>query len=98
MNDELPDDLVDSKEAAKILRLALPVLHRWRARGKVRGWRRGGRWYYSRAELLRMFVPSAPAPSLPPTRGELERRAEAACARLRARGWKVPPPSGASHP
>jgi hypothetical protein len=82
------DNLVDSKEAAKILKLGhLKVLHRWRANGKVRGFRRQGRWFYSRTELLRMFVPSQPAASMPPTQAERERRAAEATESLRAKGW-----------
>ncbi len=81
------DDLIDSIAAAKLLRLALPVLHRWRASGKVRGFRRGGRWFYSKVELMRLFVPSQPAASMPPTQAERERRAAKASAELEARGW-----------
>jgi hypothetical protein len=39
--------------------------------------------------LLRLFRPTTPCASLPPTADEMKRRAAAATAQLRARGWKV---------
>jgi hypothetical protein len=51
---------------------------------------RGGRYFYSRAELLRVFerVEGRAEVQRPPTRAEHEREAAEATARLRARGWK----------
>ena len=49
---ELPDDLIDMKAAAKLLRCDLATCHRWRNQGRFRAWRRVGRWFASRAEVL----------------------------------------------
>jgi hypothetical protein len=87
LSDELPEDLVDARAAAELLRLCVPVLYRWRAKGKVRAWRRGGRWFFSRAELRRLFVADRPAATLPPTGAERERQAALARSELRAKGW-----------
>ena len=38
----------------KLLRLALPVLHTAGPSGKVQGFRRGGQWFYSKVELMRL--------------------------------------------
>ena len=67
------------------------TLYRWRREGKVRGYRRGpwpgGYWFYSRAELKQVFVPSRSAAPLPPTQAERKRREAAADAELAAKGW-----------
>ena len=87
-----PSDLVDTKKAAELLQLDnVKTLYRWRRDGKVRGYRRGpypgGRWFYSRRELERLFVPSGSAVPLPPTQAACKRRDAAANAELAAKGW-----------
>ena len=80
-------DLVDTTEAARILRKCTKVVWRWRAAGKIRGYRCGGRWFYSRRELNRQYVPSGSGPPLPPTQAASKRRDAAANAELAAKGW-----------
>src|SRR5262245_7506395 len=62
---ELPDDLIDAKTAALLLKVNINTLYRWGQRGKVAAWRRGRAWFFSRAGLLAAFQrvePQAPAP------------------------------------
>ena len=84
-----PNDLILHDEAARLLRVHPHVLHRWRAKGRVPAYRRGRRWFYDPAELLRLFERVEGAAVLPPTQKEREARAAAAVARMRAAGFRV---------
>ncbi len=84
-----PGELLDHKQASKLLRLHPHVLHRWRAQGRVPAFRRGRRWFYQRADLLRLYEPVKAPAELPATDEELKGRADAALARIRAMGIKV---------
>jgi hypothetical protein len=64
MNTELPTDLIGMKEAAKAAHCHIASIHRWRLAGKLRAWRRAGRYFVSRAELLALFEESGPRPKI----------------------------------
>lgn len=95
MDDALPDDLINATAAARLAKCHISALHRWRMKGRLRGWRRVGRWHFSRREVLALFEHPQEPPRLPsPTQQQREeadrrRRAEAATAELRRRGWPV---------
>lgn len=72
-DDGLPPDLMDATKAARLLKVHMTTLHRWRLRGHVRAWRRFGRWVFSRAELLRVYQESPAARPLPRSRAEIDR-------------------------
>ncbi len=55
MND-LPSDLIDSIEAAKIAACDATAILRWIRAGKLAGWKRCGRWFVSRAGVGALFV------------------------------------------
>ena len=84
----IPDDLMDATAAARLARCHTACLHRWRLKGRVRGWKRCGRWYFSRAEVEGLFTQPGAAP-LPPSIPERERRLAATLAELRRRGYRV---------
>jgi excisionase family DNA binding protein len=52
MPDDLPDDLMPLKDAAKLIKVNRPTLLRWILRGKVDGYRIGYRWFVRRADVL----------------------------------------------
>jgi excisionase family DNA binding protein len=52
----IPDDLITTRAAAKLAgNCHLSTILRWILTDKLGGWRRGGRWYVSRAEVLAMW-------------------------------------------
>ncbi len=55
----IPDDLLDVTHAAKQARCHVATIHRWVRKGKLRGWKRCGRWFVSEAELYGLFTPRA---------------------------------------
>lgn len=62
----LPNDLIGTKEAARLARCHLASVYRWILphHGKpprLRSWRRTGRLFVSRAELLGLFQPAGGA-------------------------------------
>lgn len=59
-DDVIPTDLIDLTEAAKKAKCHVSALHRWRLKGKIRSWRRCGRWFVSEAELMGLFQPFKP--------------------------------------
>lgn len=67
----LPDDLIGLAEACKLMpsrkpgrRLHCVTVYRWITRGKIQGWRIGGHWFVSKAQLLDMARPSVPLPEV----------------------------------
>lgn len=67
MNTTLPDDLIDTLEAAKLARTDRKTVVRWAIMGDVIGFKRKRRWFVSRASVLAMFVPAhAPGGPMPP--------------------------------
>src|SRR5262245_39488450 len=75
--EELPDDLISSTEAAKLLRVHLCSLIRWALSGRLRAWRIGSRWRFSRTEVLAMLkrveVPHRPRAKRQASNAEEER-------------------------
>jgi hypothetical protein len=57
--DAPPNDLIDMRAAAHLLHISTKHLRRWRQQGRFRSWRRGGRYFASRAEVLAFFQPAA---------------------------------------
>lgn len=51
----LPSDLISTKKAAQLAKISISGLHRWIFKGRVRGWKRGDRWFVSRAEVEGQF-------------------------------------------
>lgn len=51
----LPADLIPAREAATKLRCHIAAIHRWILTGKLPGWKRGGRWFVSQADLVAMY-------------------------------------------
>jgi len=63
--DSPPDDLIDFTLAARLGKCHVSTLHRWRLTGQLRAWKRGGRYFCSRAELLACFKPVPRPPCAP---------------------------------
>lgn len=64
LNHTVPDDLIPTAEAARLLPSKRPGRHvhistvlRWVFKGRLRGWRIGAAWFVSRAELLAQVRP-----------------------------------------
>jgi hypothetical protein len=53
----VPDDLIDVTQAAKEAHCHVGTIHRWIGKGRLRGWKRCGRWFVSQGELLGLFTP-----------------------------------------
>lgn len=90
---ELPEDLIDTTAAARLAKCHITSLNRWIHRGKLRGWRRGGRWFVSQADVLALFKPVKPQPvahaeMLKEKRTRIVRDAALQC-RLREKGLLV---------
>lgn len=86
---DTPDDLVDATAAARLAQCHLSALHRWRMSGRVRAWKRVGRWYFSRREVEGLYrAQEAPAAGQA-SATDRQRRARAALERLRRRGYRV---------
>jgi hypothetical protein len=52
----LPADLATPKVAARLLRCHLATVYRFLLSGNPTGYKRGGRWYVSLADVRRLFV------------------------------------------
>ena len=77
MDTNVPPDLIGLADACRLVpscragkRLNVRTLYRWIAAGKVRGWKRNGYWFVSRAEVLGLPRPAGPAPQPPAIRPE----------------------------
>jgi hypothetical protein len=94
---DFPDDLIDTFEASKLVKLHVQIVRRWLRTGRVQGWRISRRWYVSKAELMSHWKTSAELLAekeaergpLPSTRRELSRREKAVYQKLRDMGMKV---------
>ena len=75
--DHLPEDLIESKHAARLAQCHIQAVYRWILKGKLRGWRRCGRTFVSRAELMGLFEPMPTQKEKPvndiPSRRDLKR-------------------------
>jgi excisionase family DNA binding protein len=71
-NRPLPDDLISTPKAARLLDVHISTIRQWFFKGRIRGWRVGGRWKVSRAEVLN--VPKiVPAPvDTPASKAEID--------------------------
>lgn len=49
---ESNEDLIDRKEAKKLLGISDPTLWRWEKEGKIQGYSIGGKRYFKKNELL----------------------------------------------
>jgi excisionase family DNA binding protein len=59
MDAEVPDDLITTRQAARILRADPMTVRRWVLRGRLRGWRRGGGQYLvSERDVRAQLVPA----------------------------------------
>jgi hypothetical protein len=57
---DIPADLITMRAAARCAgNCHLSTVHRWVQGGALRGWRRRGRWFVSRADVLSLFVERA---------------------------------------
>jgi hypothetical protein len=78
---DIPDDLIEMRQAARAAKCHLATAYRWILSGRLRSWKRAGRRFVSRAELLALFVPVPPregARHVPgPTRQQQERETAA---------------------
>jgi hypothetical protein len=72
--DALPDDLIDLKEARRLMKCHLVTLYRWCETGRLRWWKRVGRRFVSRAECLALFTAGEPKEK-PPRQPSPQRRA-----------------------
>lgn len=63
---ELPEDLVSIVEAARLVVCSPGCVRRWALSGRVRCWKRCGRLFVSRAEVLGLFKEQRPAQPPPP--------------------------------
>jgi hypothetical protein len=88
----IPDDLIDARAVARLVRAHIATVYRWLLSGRLRAWKRCGRLFASRAEALALFAPVQPrkAERLSPSRTERSRAAEAAVEELRRQGFRVP--------
>lgn len=68
MNADIPEDLVTMTEAARLARCSLNSLYRWLLQGKLSSWKRCGRRFVSRAELLGLFEEDRREPPAAPER------------------------------
>lgn len=57
---EMPDDLIDTKEAASLCKCAVGSILRWIHTGKLAGWRRCGSYFVSKQSVLALFHPVTP--------------------------------------
>lgn len=48
----LPEDRIDARAAGRLLGLHVSTVLRWLLEGKLRGYRVGGRYWLSRADVL----------------------------------------------
>lgn len=51
----LPDDLMGLKDAAEFLKCTVTTLRRWISRGEIASYKRGGRFFVSKADAIAAF-------------------------------------------
>lgn len=77
--DQIPDDLIDMRQAARVAKANIATVYRWALSGRLRCWKRAGRRFVSRAELLSLFVPvQSKNGRVPPAQAALTRRQQEA--------------------
>jgi excisionase family DNA binding protein len=55
-----PNDLIPAVQGASLLHLHVSGVYRWIFSGKLRGWKRGGRYFVSRSDCENLFRPVEP--------------------------------------
>lgn len=80
------EELVSATKAARMLKCHLNSLHRWRVQGKLRAFKRAGRWFFALSDVRAMFQPTQ-APPMPDTRAERERKERAVQEYLKSLGY-----------
>lgn len=81
----IPQDLISSIVAQRLGRCSHWTLKRYTDKGRIRAWKRGGRWFYSRAEILGMYeVQGKEGP-----KAQLDKTHDEVMASLRAKGYAV---------
>jgi excisionase family DNA binding protein len=78
-----PDDLIGCAAAARLLAVSTSTIYRWRDTGELPCYRVGGRFRFSRRDVLAMVEP-VESVEVVRTAGEDEEAARAAVARMRA--------------
>jgi hypothetical protein len=58
---DLPEDLLDMKQAARLAKCHLASMYRYVFSGKLRGFKRVGRWFVSAADVKALFHRHQPA-------------------------------------
>lgn len=89
----IPDDLIGLAEAAALLpsrkpgrKLHVTTLYRWIHAGELAGWRIGGCWFCSRADILAIPARAAASEGLT-TAGDRQSEQEEAKQALADAGW-----------
>lgn len=82
-----PKDLINTRRAARILRLHVNSVRRWIAEGKLTGYRHGGRWHVSKAEVKRHLSVKPATIFLPESRSKIARHADRVCQELSDLGY-----------
>ena len=71
---DLPDDLIDTTEAARLLRCHVATVFRWILAGKLPGWRRGRRHFVRRADVVAAWTRPKEQPPKLESRREVRER------------------------
>lgn len=79
-----PEDLIGVQAAARLLLVSTSTIYRWRDTGELPAYRVGGRFRFSRRDVLAMIEPVEAAEAVRTT-SEDERAAAEAVERMRAR-------------
>ena len=82
-----PDDLIPPKAAATVIQAHVATIYRLIHSGQLPAYRRGCRYFVSRADVLAVLQPVQPAP--PVDVYEEERISAATMERLRAQGYRI---------
>lgn len=69
---DLPTDLIHASKAARIAQICTSGMIRWILKKKLPGWKRGGRWFVSRADVEALFREYQAVPRYPPLPREQE--------------------------
>lgn len=74
---DMPDDLIDLKAAARLARCHLATAYRWALSGRLRAWKRVGRLFVSRADVLALYERrEVVRPERGPTRAQTSARTQ----------------------
>src|SRR5262249_2626882 len=86
----IPSDLISTTEAREIVGVTRDMLYQWIHSGKLPAWKRVGRYFVSRAELMALYQPVPVSPPLDfPTPNESRRRKRIKAAQKNGKGPKL---------